>query len=155
MRIRCLTLREKTGVRELPAPLDRPILNGLHSRDHPTRLVRVESQLMTTSILNSQGKEFPAESFLIQVLVHLFCGDVVHCLLVAPTTKWSERKVSRCHVVKRHLMYMVRRVCTMLFLGEKRHWYQPQYSRGQQSPQMFCPQVSSAQPSRTYLGRFF
>ena len=34
---------------------------------------------------------------------HLFCGYVVHCLLVTSSTKGTERKVTRCHMVKGHL----------------------------------------------------
>ena len=56
-------------------------------------------------------------SFLLKVLVHLFCGDVVHCLLVAPPTKWSERKVPCCHVVEGHLIYVI---CEGLFSSIKK-----------------------------------
>ena len=44
-------------------------------------------------------------------LSHLFRGDVVHCLLVTSTTKWSERKIASGHVVKSHLIERISRIC--------------------------------------------
>ena len=95
---------------------------------------------------------------------HLFCGYVVHCLLVTSSTKGTERKVTRCHMVKGHLgwdeidmnnIHCLRAIHAMLLLSIQKTWKldPPQYSRGRQLPQMFFPQVSSAQPSRTYLKR--
>ena len=56
--------------------------------------------------INSQLCQITFLMFFINLKInrsHLFCGYVVHCLLVTSSTKGTERKVTRCHMVKGHL----------------------------------------------------